>query len=761
MDSSAAASASIDPRRTASVFADSAFELALVESGPGAPLLRHPHWIGRRLRLLAVTALLGCIGVFLLARALAALPDIDATWSSNAAGQLILAHSDNPALASHEDQVLLGIESDAAPMLGIDALALRRSARWIAGDADRQHHAALHRRLAAALAQPAVGLRFADGALLQLAPSRIGYVGLGITFWLLCAIALALALVAMVALMARPDRRNLLYALIAWCQSGNLLFVAVESAFELNLPRDFSSWDALGRTALDLIAAAAVVHGLTLHPTRLPGARPFAWLAWGTAAALLLLALAGRLSNGWWETQLAMIGCGLLALGLLTWSHRVEPHPLAVLLRRFCGVAVGTLVLLSAAIAASADAPHLQNGIAGVGSSVWYVLFASVLLLLPFLSRSQQLMREFALLAAISAAATSLDLLFVAAFSLGEFASLALSLFFALGVYAGARQWMLNQLLGSSVLTAERMFEQLYRIAHEVETQPHNTANQLSRLLRELFEPLEVLIIDRRCSRTRILAHGSTLLVPLPELLPGHVAGRDSARAVVIRYAHRGRHLFTLEDARPTDRVLEQLRRAVAFDKAVEQGRSEERARLAQDLHDDIGARLLTLMYTAPTPEMEDYVRHTLQDLKTLTRGLAAPSHRLSHAAPEWKADLTQRLALAHIELDWSLGYDEDLLLSVVQWSALTRVLRELVSNIIAHAQATRVVVDFRLQGDRLDLLVSDDGSGRAPRAWAHGLGLGGVRKRVKQLGGEVEWIELAPRGIACKVLIRELSQRR
>jgi signal transduction histidine kinase len=760
MESSAAASAAIEPRRTgAAALGDSGFD-AVLDGVPGA-LLRHPHWIGWRLRLLAATALLGCIGVFLLARTLAALPDIDATWSSNAAGQLVLAHSEHPALANHEEQVLVGIDAAAAPVLAVDALVLRRSARWIDSDADRARHAALHRQLAAALAQPAVGLQFADGALLRLAPSRIGYAGLGISFWLLCAIAMALALVAMVALMARPDRRNLLYALIAWCQSGNLLFIAVESACQLNLPRDFSAWDALGRTAFDLIAAAAVVQVTTLHPTRLPGARPFAWLAWGTTAALLLLALAGRLSNDWWETQLAMIGCGVLAIGLLTWSHRLEPHPLAVLLRRFGGVAVGTLVLLTAAVAATSGAPHLQSGIAGVGSSVWYVFFASLLLLLPFLSRSQQLMREFALLAAISAAATSLDLLFVAAFSLGQFASLALSLFFALGVYAGARQWIMNQLLGSSVLTAERMFEQLYRIAHEVEAQPENTAAQLSRLLRELFEPLEVLIVDRHCARTRIFAHGSTLLVPVPELLPRHDAGLGRARAVVIRYAHRGRRLFTLEDARLTDRVLEQLRRAVAFDKAVEQGRSEERARLAQDLHDDIGARLLTLMYTAPTPEMEDYVRHTLQDLKTLTRGLAAPSHRLSHAAPEWKADLTQRLALAHIDLDWSLGYDEDFLLSVVQWSALTRVLRELVSNTIAHAQATRVAIDFRLQADQLDLIVSDDGSGRAPRTWAHGLGLGGVRKRVKQLGGEVEWIELAPRGIACKVRIQELSQRR
>jgi signal transduction histidine kinase len=165
-------------------------------------------------------------------------------------------------------------------------------------------------------------------------------------------------------------------------------------------------------------------------------------------------------------------------------------------------------------------------------------------------------------------------------------------------------------------------------------------------------------------------------------------------------------------------------------------------------------------MYQAQTPEMEDYIRHTLQDLKTLTRGLASRDHRLSHAAAEWKADITQRLAAAQVQLSWSCQIDRDCALSMVQWSALTRVLRELVSNALYHAQATRVDVSLMLEGRRLALSVADDGQGRAPETWSHGLGLGGVRKRVKLLGGKVAWRENSPRGIACAVRVPDFAGR-
>jgi signal transduction histidine kinase len=257
----------------------------------------------------------------------------------------------------------------------------------------------------------------------------------------------------------------------------------------------------------------------------------------------------------------------------------------------------------------------------------------------------------------------------------------------------------------------------------------------------------------------RALPGGSTLIVPLADDNAGdgnrnNNNNTNNGNAVVLRYAQRGQRLFSEEDALLASRIVDQLQRAVGFDRAVERGRFEERTRMAQDLHDDIGARLLTMIYKASTPEIADYARHTLQDLKTLTRGLSAKDHLLSHACAEWKADLTQRLQAAHIELACDFTLSGDVMLNVVQWSALTRILRELVTNVMTHAQANRVSLHLSLSQDqRLQLRVSDNGkAGGDPSQWSHGLGLGGVRKRVRQLNGTVQWTRLPEGGICCEV---------
>jgi signal transduction histidine kinase len=501
------------------------------------------------------------------------------------------------------------------------------------------------------------------------------------------------------------------------------------------------------------------VHLATLQPLRLPSGRWIAAAVWASAAALAALAAWQALPQAWWWTQAGMLGCGALTLVLMSWSYRLEPNPFALLMRRLAAAATATLLLLSVAVAVASRQQGIAQGDAAISSVIWYLFMGTLILLLPMFSRAQPLMRELAMLTGVSTVATSLDLLFAATFALGAFASLSLSVFFALAVYAGTRRWLLQPMSGQHVPGAERMFERLYRVLREVEARPRDSAELLTRLLRDLFEPLQVQTLDRSSTRSRVLAEGSALLVPLPTIDAEHEHGTDGS--IVLRYAERGKRMFSRDDARLTDRVVEQLRRAVAYDKAVERGRSEERARIAADLHDDIGARLLTLMYKAQSPEMEDYIRHTLKDLKTLTRGLASSDQRLSHATAEWKTDIAQRLGAAQIELSWTFNFDRDIVLGVVQWSALTRVLRELVSNVIQHSCATHLEVTASLEGGRLRLTLADDGIGRNPQGWSHGLGLGGVRKRVKLLGGDVQWRENGRAGIVCTVLIPDLGTRR
>jgi signal transduction histidine kinase len=738
---------------------DSQFEARAIERSVGKGRL-DARWMGWRLRLLVGIALLGCLGIFGLLRWLASTAHLDAQWRAAPGQQLELLNSSDPALRAQTGKALRSIEAANAMTLPAEALALQRSPRWTVDDRDRQRLIVTADALAQALAQPNLRLHFDNGESVGVAPSPRGYAGLGALFWLLAALALVVYLVAAVVLLAHPQLRNLIFGVMMLAQTTNLLLIAVESVPGLGLAAGFARFGWLLRSACDIVLAASIVNAAAIHPRQVPGRNAFVGVTWLLAAIYIAALVGGQVSGAWWWTQGLMLTFGAVAIAILTWSHSLEPHPFAIVLRRFGLVTGGTLALLTIAIAAASRQSGMQLAIASVGSVIWYVFLASVLLLVPFLARSQQVMREFAMLAGITTVATSLDLLFVALFALGQFASLTLSLFLSLGIYAGARQWFLNQMIGSNMLTTERMFESLYRIAREIELNPAKTAEYLARLLRDLFEPLEVNRLARRVSRSRVVADGSTLVVPIPRL-PGVREEDQPQGSISLRFAQRGRRMFTDHDARLTDRVIEQLARAVAYDHAVEQGRSEERARIAQDLHDDIGARLLTLMYKSQSPEMEEYIRHTLQDLKTLTRGLAASSHKLSHAAAEWKSDITQRLAATHCDLAWSFSIDHDVNLSVVQWSGLTRVLRELANNIIAHANATRVEVAGQFERGRFVLTVGDDGSGRQPENWSHGLGLGGVRKRVKLLGGDVRWRENGARGIVCEVRVPELGERR
>ncbi|MET0383333.1 MAG: ATP-binding protein [Burkholderiaceae bacterium] len=714
--------------------------------------------MGWRRLLLLPLALLASLGVILLARTIAQMPDLDARWRLDATGHLQLMATESLALRGALGHSLDAIAAPGAAPLPVDGRRVVVSSRWVSNDDERAAVLQQQRLMARALqSDTPVRLSFTDGSSALVVPHARGYGALGITFWLLCGLGLGLELVGAVVVLVRQDLRNGLYVVMAQAQALQLVLAAIEAVPSLGEVALLGGQESAVRMALDVVTCAALLNATFFYPTPLPPRRILACLSWIVAGAFCVGVLRFDLPQAWWWTQAMSLGTGLLVIGLLGWSYRITPHPYATVMRRLGIVTVGSLALVTIVVALNDRMPGEVQSLVTAVPVIWTVFFASLLLMSPFLARSQHMMREFAMLAGVSTLATSVDLLFVAVFSFNQFASITTSLFVALGVYAASRQWLLDQMVGARAVTTERLFEHLLRIARKMEEQPQRSADWQLELFHAVFQPLMARHEPGHTDTTRWYEGGAGLLVPLAtELAPANFADGegDERRLIVLRFAERGKRLFTAEDARLADRIVEQLRRAVAHDRAIEQGRSEERGRIAQDLHDDIGARLLTLMYKAPNTEMEDYVRHTLQDLKTLTRGLAATTHMLSHAAGEWKADIAQRLQATGCALDWTFAQDADIQLNVVQWSGLTRILRELVSNIIAHAGAANARIEGRLREGVLRLTVIDDGVGGTPSDWSTGLGLGGIRKRVRMLGGTISWLQNPPAGVRCEVSV-------
>ena len=209
-------------------------------------------------------------------------------------------------------------------------MLLQRTARWLVDDADRKRQRQQHDLLAAGLERGHVQFVDSEGRRLGVAAMPRGAIGLGWVFWLLSTLGLLLYLVTMVVMLARPGRRNTLYALLSLMQCGNLAFLAVLSTPGVGWPEGFMRWEHDARTAFDLITVGALVHVTNLHPRHLPQWRQRVAMAWVIVAAVLVLAVGLHAPSSWWITQGTLLAGGVLAIVQLVWMQRREPHPLAV-----------------------------------------------------------------------------------------------------------------------------------------------------------------------------------------------------------------------------------------------------------------------------------------------------------------------------------------------------------------------------------------------------------------------------------------------
>ena len=189
-----------------------------------------------------------------------------------------------------------------------------------------------------------------------------------------------------------------------------------------------------------------------------------------------------------------------------------------------------------------------------------------------------------------------------------------------------------------------------------------------------------------------------------------------------------------------------------------------ERRKIAGVLHDDViqklalskmklGALRKTLKSADQAKPLEDihgYISEMVKNMRSLTFDLCPPvlyDIGLEAAVRDW---LHREVADRHgIEVDFDAG-DQPLKLAEDLRIALYRATRELLMNVIKHAQAKKVHVSVTNVNDMVEIEVADDGIGfEAAKSDksnkdSGGLGLFTIRERLEYFGGSVK-IESKP----------------
>lgn len=189
---------------------------------------------------------------------------------------------------------------------------------------------------------------------------------------------------------------------------------------------------------------------------------------------------------------------------------------------------------------------------------------------------------------------------------------------------------------------------------------------------------------------------------------------------------------------------------------------SQERRRIAQDLHDGVGSQLVSILSSLDRgiPQQRSLsfaLEQCLLDVKILVDAIDESSESVTDALGRLRYRVQHSLDKLGIQMVWDVDVDGPLqTLRDDRSRQVLRIAQESIANVMRHSKARTVWLSCHCLADQqtLALEVRDDGVGFEQCAGGPGRGKGleGMRRRAEACGGRFD-IESAPgRGTRVRV---------
>ncbi len=193
---------------------------------------------------------------------------------------------------------------------------------------------------------------------------------------------------------------------------------------------------------------------------------------------------------------------------------------------------------------------------------------------------------------------------------------------------------------------------------------------------------------------------------------------------------------------------------------AMIQGQETERNRVARDLHDRLGGTLAALKLSLRRPENK-IAAEDLQIVDQAVQEVRDISHNLSTGVLE-KYGLNDAIEQLRKTVERSGGVKFNVYLhsSIAKLGQnitleLYRIVQELVSNTLKHANASEISIQTNMNKDVFNLIYEDNGKGFDPKFVKSGIRLENIKSRINKIDGAIHWDAAKGRGT---IVVVELS---
>ena len=192
----------------------------------------------------------------------------------------------------------------------------------------------------------------------------------------------------------------------------------------------------------------------------------------------------------------------------------------------------------------------------------------------------------------------------------------------------------------------------------------------------------------------------------------------------------------------------------IAQELLAENSRVGERLRISRDLHDSLGHHLtaLSLQLDVASRRVNGRAAEHVREAHAITRlllsdirdvvGQLRQTGRIDLSAVLRPLAAASEVPRVHLRMPEPFYLDDP-----AHANAWLRCVQEILTNATRHAGARHLWIEFGQDGDGITLHVRDDGVGAAD--WKPGHGLTGMRERIEERGGRVEFNTVPGRGFA------------